>query len=87
MVGSCVPRDCAYYHTGGVRGRHEQVIADGGEQTGECVGNPAEGEDDGGGERVACLLGDGALNDVAADEEEEGEDVAWAGPLGVNLLG
>ena len=53
---------------------------------GKGVGHPAEGEGDGGeGKRAgACELGDAALDDVAADDHEDGEDVFGVLPLCVH---
>ena len=72
-----------------VRGRrHEAVVARGGQQSFERIRNPAETEDYGCGKgRVAGELGDGLLDDFAADEEEEGEDIAGIAPLGAGFFG
>ena len=68
--------------------RHEAVVARGGQQSFERIRDPAETEDYGcGKDRVAGELSDGLLDDFAADEEEEGEDIAGIAPLGAGFLG
>ena len=69
--------------------RHEAVVARGGQQSFERVCDPAETEDYRCGKgRVAGELGDGLLDDFAADEEEEeGEDIAGIAPLGAGFFG
>ncbi len=72
---------------GGVVGRGQQApVAEEGEERFEGVGEPAEGEADRD-EGPARGAGEGLLDDVAADQEQEGEDVGRVAPLRGELVG
>lgn len=64
-----------------VRGREQAAVAEDGEEGEEGVGDPAEGEA-GRGVGAAGGVREGFLDNVAADDEEDGEDVGGVGPLG-----
>lgn len=69
-----------------VRGREEAPVTDYTDEGCKGVGDPAEGEADGG-EGAAGGGGEGLLDDVGADYEKDGEHVAGVGPLERELVG